>query len=70
MRRKHRIVVEITFDEPVTGKMAAHVVQELLRTGNAHEMAHGKAIPHPPITTHHAKDGARVFASMVKKDGN
>lgn len=33
MRRKHRVVVEITFEEPCTAKVAAGTVRHLMNEG-------------------------------------
>lgn len=64
MKRKHVVVVEMTFDEPVTGKVAKHTVHNLILLGRRVEDAEGKIYQHPDITTFNTKDGARVFASI------
>ena len=64
MRRKHKVLVEITFEVPVTGKLAKDVVEDLVRAGSDLEKQFNEPHrPHPDITKIHAKDFARVAAS-------
>ena len=65
MRRKHRVLVEITFETPVTGKLATNVVKDLIQQGDHVEQncTHPDDIGHPKITKITAKDFVRVYAS-------
>lgn len=65
MRRKHKVLVEITFDEPVTGKVATNTVKDLIQQGDHVEQncTHPDDINHPKITKVTAKDFVRVAAS-------
>lgn len=62
MKRKHRVVVEITFDEPCTDKEAARHIRGVL-DGSFWPLYHKRA----GVTRWEVKQGERVIRAEKKK---
>lgn len=63
MKRKHRVMVEITFEEPLTGKEAARRVASLIEAGNNDSMQDHK--PGGYAQRYVAKEGERVISAEI-----
>ncbi len=64
MKRKHRIVVEMTFDQPITGKSAKKLVTRVIDGCDIEQAISEERIRTGAEWTHYSvKDGARVIAA-------
>lgn len=67
-KRKHRVVVEITFDEPVTAKQAQFLVRDIVESGSSEaRMTFG--LPRPTqVTKFDTKEFNRVLEAERRKE--
>lgn len=69
MKRKHRIVVEMTFDQPITGKSAKNLVKRVIDGCDIeHAIAEERIRTGAEWTHYDVKDGARVIAAERLKE--
>ena len=60
MRRKHRVIVEVTFDKRVTAKHATDVVREAVIRGELEERG---------VIAHKTKEAERVLQAEIRWRG-
>ena len=64
MKRKHRIVVEMTFDSPITGKNAKRIVERMCEGDERDQVIEEEKIRSGSEWTHYdIKDMSRVIAA-------
>ncbi len=68
MRRKHRILVEVTFDKRVTAKTAKNVIHEALNSVEfeTYDLGPGE----PRVLRHETKEAERVLQAELRWRGN
>lgn len=64
MRRKHRVLVEVTFDKRVTAKTAARTIREALRSVEfeTYDLGPGQA----RVIAHAVKEAERVIQAELR----
>lgn len=64
MKRKHRVVVEMTFDKPVTGKSAKRIIERICEGDDLEQVIYEERFRAKGEWTHfNVKDMSRVMAA-------